>query len=97
MSTNSFSARQLRRREVVIDFRGYRERRHVREPGPCRSPVDPTIMRGTGHIKDYRPRWIATLFVQPTLQPLRFISTALRTGNANAVEGAGSDGEDGIG
>ena len=54
-------------------------------------------MRGTGHIKDYRPRWIATLFVQVTLRPPRFISIALRTGNANAVEGAGSDGEDGIG
>jgi hypothetical protein len=54
-------------------------------------------MRGTGHVKDYRPRWIATLFVQVTLRQSRFISIALRTGDANAVEEAGSDGEGGIG
>jgi hypothetical protein len=59
-------------------------------------PADHAI-RSTGHIKDYRPCWIATLFVQVTLRPPRFISIALRTGNANAVEGAGLDGKGGIG
>src|SRR5689334_20968226 len=82
------SARQLRRREIVVDLRGEGEEQHGRAPGSCAAK---------GHIKDYRPWWTATLFGQVTLRSSSFILIALCAGDVNEAEGASADGEGGFG